>query len=296
MNAIKLAFDSFKRSATILEREEGIRYDAKPAKETIRKLLDGFCKACDDNDEHRKDIYIAGLMLRFWYVITKLAEKSPGLGLDTADFMAWLYEAIEYACKYRKWQVDEKVNAQQCINQCIETIRLQHYYEYNLDKHKANYNTVSFETPMDDEGKVTLEDTMVDEAAEEEARLQEGTDAARHLVQMYLNKDKVVEAIILDTIAFNDTQKVTKTTCKGFDENGNPYKYSTQTSEFWAFKCVQILSNLPEDYSEYFMRHYKIDSEKLAASLASIRSANNQKLYKFLARTLQDARARFGVN
>ena len=294
MNAIKLAFDGFKRNATLLEREEGIKYDGKPAKEVIRQMLDGFCKAMDEGDERRKDLYIAGLMLRFWYVIAKLAEKSPGLNLETTDFMTWLYEAIEYACKYRKWQdPNSNVNAQQCINQCIETIRLQHYYEYNLDKHKANYNTVSFEQPMDEDGKVTLADKLIDVDAEEAIKQSEGNAAARELVQMYLNKDKVVEAIILDTIAFNDTQKITKTTHKGIDEDGNVYKYSTQTSEFWAFKCVQILSNLPENYFEYFMENYRIAPEKLIASLNSIRGANNQKLHKFLDRTLKDARTKF---
>ena len=37
------------------------------------------------------------------------------------DFFWWLYEAIEYACKYRGWRdTSKKLNAQQCINKCID--------------------------------------------------------------------------------------------------------------------------------------------------------------------------------
>jgi len=293
--SLRLAFNQFKTSASVLADEEGIKYDGKPAKDVIAKMLDGYCKAKDENDEHRKDIYIAGLMLRFWYVIGKLKEKCPGIGLDDDDFMSWLFEAIEYACKYRAWQ-DGHVNAQQCVNQCIETIRKQHYYEYNLDKHKANFNTISMELPMDEDGKVTMADTIIDEADEEATKQREGESAARELVQMYLNKRKIVEAIILDTIAFNDTQKVTKTTCKSIDENGEEFRYVKSTSEFWAFKVVQLLGKLPEEYENYFLGIYTIDQNEFKAALEAIRKANNTKLYKFLNKTLQDARTLLSVS
>lgn len=291
--SLKYAFNQFKVAAQTLLEEEGIKYDGKPAKDVIAKMLDGYCVACDSGDEHRKNIYIAGIILRFWYVIGKLKEKCPGLGLDDNDFLAWLYEAIEYACKYRAWQKGH-VNAQQCVNQCIETIRKQHYYEFNLDKHKANYNTVSMETPMDEDGKVVLADTLIDEATEDATKMRDGDSAAREIVQMYLNRRKIVEAIILDTIAFNDTQKVTKQTKKGIDEEGNEYKYTTSTSEFWAFKVVQILGKLPEEYEDYFLSAYNINPDEFKAALDAIRNANNTKLYKFLNKTLQDAKAIIG--
>jgi hypothetical protein len=42
----------------MLESELGIKYDAKPAKETIRIMLDGYCKAIDEDDEYLKNLYI----------------------------------------------------------------------------------------------------------------------------------------------------------------------------------------------------------------------------------------------
>ena len=64
-------FNNFKSYANRLESELGIKYDAKPYKETIRKMLDGFCKAMDEGDEDKKSLYISGLILRFWDKVKK---------------------------------------------------------------------------------------------------------------------------------------------------------------------------------------------------------------------------------
>ena len=292
-------FNNFKNYATMLEEETGIKYDAKPYKETIRKMLDGFCKAIDEGDEQLKNLYISGLILRHWDKVKKLADSCPNIGIHGEEFVDWVYEAIMLACEYRKWQKDASVNAQQCINQCIETIRVRKYYEFNLDKHKANYNTVSLETPVGDEGdngvQRTLGDTICDEQAEAETNMTEGNIAARHLIQSFINKKKLVEAIILDIIAFGDTQKVTKKVKKSIDENGESFKYTTYTHEFWKFKAIQLLSNLPEDYAQYFAENYMVNTNALIAALDLLKRANNQKLYRELDKSLQYAKAAMNV-
>ena len=164
---LKAVFKELQVWANILKEEDGVVYSAS-GRDVIQVMLDKYCEAKDNNDERNKNKYIAGLMLRFWYVISKLKERSPIQGLDYTDFYAWLYEAIEYACKYRAWQdPTKKINAQQAINQCIETIRSQHYYDLNLQKNKANINTYSLESPLDDDYKTTLLDTLADEELEE---------------------------------------------------------------------------------------------------------------------------------
>ena len=293
---LKSTFNDFRSWARILKEEEGIDYTTQ-GREVIEIMANGYCEAKDTGDERRKNMYIAGLMLRFWYSISKLKERSPISGLDYTDFMAWLYEAIEYACKYRAWKdPTKKINAQQAINQCIETIRSQHYYALNLQKHKANVNTMSLEESFDEEGKTTLLDTLIDEEGLEKERMNEGASAAYDLIQTCINKKKIVEAIILDTIAFNDVQKFTKTTVKGTDEDGNPTRYTQHTTEFWPFKCVQILSALPDDYVSYFCNQYSIIEQELEAAVNAIRKANNQKLYRYLENTLQSTRQMFNFS
>ena len=287
-------FNNFKNYATQLELELGVKYDAKPYKDTIRTMLDGYCKAMDEGDEHLKNLYISGLILRHWDKVKKLALTCPNIDLQGEDFVEWVYEAIMYACKYRKWQKDEKVNAQQCINQCIETIRKQHYYNYNLDKNRANYNNASFDTPIGDEGnngtQRTLIDTIADENAEREARMADSTTTARQIIQTFINKNKIVEAIIMDIIAFGDTEKVTKQIKQCVDENGEEIKYTTYTHEFWKFKAVQILSNLSDDYQRYFSDNYLVKTPALDAALNVLKKANNSKLYKELDKSLNYAR------
>lgn len=288
-------FNEFKNYATQLELELGIKYDAKPYKDTIRTMLDGYCKALDEGDEHLKNLYISGLLLRHWDKVKKLALTCPNIDLQGEDFVEWVYEAIMYACKYRKWQKDEKVNAQQCINQCIETIRKQHYYNYNLDKNRANYNNASFDTPIGDEGnngtQRTLIDTIADENAEREAKMADSTTTARQIIQTFIDKNKIVEAIIMDIIAFGDTEKVTKQIKQGVDENGEEIKYTTYTHEFWKFKAVQILSNLSDDYQRYFVDNYLVKTPALDAALNVLKKANNQKIYKEINSALKYARS-----
>jgi hypothetical protein len=290
MTERNIAFEQFKAAAKQLKAEEGVDYSEK-GRDVIQLMLDRYCFAKDTNDEHRKNLYISGLMLRFWYVISKLQARSPIPGLEYNDFMDWLYEAIEYACKYRAWQdPTKKVNAQQAINQCIETIRVQKYYDLNLQKNKVNQMTFSLDAEFDDEGESTLLDTLVDEDYEATREHQEGAEAAYALVQSCINKKKLIEAIILDTIAFNDVQKVHKKVVKGVDFEGNPTKYTQTSSEFWPFRCVQILSNLPIDYASYFKQHYQVVEPELEAAISAIRAANNQKLYRYLDKTLKGAR------
>lgn len=287
---LKAAFNEFKSWADLLKKQEGIDYTT-PGKETVEIMANGYCLAKDLNDAQKKNMYIAGLMLRFWYKISKLKASSPIQGMDYIDFMTWVYEAIEYACKYRAWQNPaKKVNAQQAINQCIETIRVQKYYDLNLQKNRANINTYSLDALIEEDSRTTRLDTLLDESSFEASRREEGTAAAYDIVQTCINKKKLVEAIILDTIAFNDVQKVSKKVIKGVNEDGTPYKYTQYSSEFWPFKCVQLLGNLPESYATYFCSHYKVVKKEFEAALEVIQKANNQKLYRFLSNTLNGAK------
>ena len=291
--------------AKILKQSRGIDYETAD----VGLLADNYCKALDEGDEQNKNLFISALVLRFWYVIKKLQDKSPNMGLDITDFFGWLYEAIDYACKYRKWQDPKnKVNAQQCINQCIETIRLQHYYQANLKKHKVNYNTISLDSVYGgngDDAESTLLDTIEDEdETNANSRLLEASDT-RTFIQRYINKNKLIDAIILDNIAFGDNSKEVKHTKKQVntyideetgEEKTEEEKITTYTTEFWEFRCVQNLSKLTSEYADYFLANYDVKPEALAAALQTIQKATNSKLYTYLRKCLENCRATMGAN
>lgn len=261
---------------------------------SIDELADAYCAAIDANDTVLKNIYISALVLRFWYTIDKMyASNTVAPSLEREDFFDWLYEGIEYACKYRGWQDPEKnLNAQQCINKCINTIKLQKYYDLRLDKNKTVNHCCSLETPVGsngDDAAKTLEDVLEADDNLEDSSVYD----AILLVQSYINKNKIIEAILLDTIAFNDTQKHFKKTIKTQNSAGETIKYTEHSSEFWAYRLVQIVSKLPATYKDYFMAKYKISEEKLSAVLEVIERANNQKLYRYLRATLAELRANY---
>lgn len=258
---------------------------------SIDELADAYCEAVSKKDEDMKNTYISALVLRFWYTIDKMYKANTvAPSLEYEDFFWWLYEAIEYACKYKGWQdASKNLNAQQCINKCINTIKLQKYYDLRLDKRKVVNNCCSLETPLGDDSGKTIGDTLeVDDSYED--RL---ADETTWLVQSYIDRNKIIEAILIDNITANDVQKHFKKTIKTTNANGELIKYVEHSSEFWPYKLIQIVSKLPDTYKSYFMKRYDISEEKLTAILNVIERANNQKLYKYLDRCLTELRTSF---
>lgn len=258
---------------------------------SIDELADAYCEAVDTNNDTLKDIYISALVLRFWHKIDKMYRANTVAPcLEHEDFFWWLYEAIEYACKYRGWRDEsKKLNAQQCINKCIDTIKLQKYYNLRLDKNKTVNFTISMDAPIGGDGDDKAQ-TVGDKLETEEVWDDHSADDVMLLVQSYINRDKIVEAILIDNIAFNDVQRYYKQTIKTDD-----YKYVDVSSEFWPYKLVQIVSKLPADYKLEFMRKYKISEQKLDAVLAYVDKSNNQRIYKLLGNMLDELRASYAV-
>lgn len=284
-------FALFKNQADRLFEEYQVEYADKDPK-VAAWMLDTMDST---QDSHLRDLCAAGLMCRYWSVFTK---AKVGFEEDYDTKISYGWEAITYALKYKAWQDPvKKVNADQAIKQCIHTIFLQHNYNANLDKSRANYNSESLDIEMSDvfggDSKVTLGDTLVDEDDLASRAQDEATESVRSLIQLYIDKKKLVEAIILDTIAFNETEKVTKKVVQQTDSEGTTKKYTQVYKEFWPFKAVQILSKLPTTYADYFGNTYNVNPIEFDKALATVRAATNQKLYKYLNAALQDARQVF---
>jgi hypothetical protein len=276
-----------KRDLTLMARKLIKPYEQY----SIDELADAYCDAVDSNDTVLKDIYISALILRFWYTIDKMYKANKvAPSLEHEDFFEWLYEAIEYACKYRGWRDPSKnLNAQQCINKCIDTIKLQKYYDLRLDKRKAVNHSCSMETPLGDDSGKTIGDMLEAEEYVDD----HSSDDAILLVQSYINRNKIIEAILLDNIAFNDVQKHSKKTIKTVNPDGETIKYVEHSSEFWPYRLIQIVSKLPATYKNSFMSRYNISEDKLVAILEVIDKANNQKLYRYLDKTLAELRTSY---
>jgi uncharacterized protein YktA (UPF0223 family) len=281
-----------KRDLTACARQLAKPYESY----SIDELADAYCDAVDTANETLKNIYISALILRFWHKIDKMYKaNSVAPSLEHEDFFWWLYEAIEYACKYRGWKDPTKnLNAQQCINKCIDTIKLQKYYNLRLDKNKTVNYCTSMDAPICDDGD-DAEKTLADTLESEEPAYDHGDDSVMWLVQSYINKNKIIEAILIDNIAFNDVQKHFKKVVKTTNADGEVVRYTEHSSEFWPYKLVQIISKLPDTYKSSFMTRYHISEDKLSTVLDALAKVNNQKLYKYLKSTISDLKVSYAM-
>ena len=275
-----------KRDLTIYARRLSQPYESY----SIDELADAYCDATDTGNETLKNIYISALILRFWSKIDKMYKANTVAPcLEHEDFFWWLYEAIEYACKYRGWKDPTKnLNAQQCINKCIDTIKLQKYYNLRLDKNKTVNYCTSMDAPVcggdGDDAALSLGETLeLEEYVDDHS-----ADDVMMLVQSYLNNNKIIEAIIIDNIAFNDVQKHSKRVIKTTNAEGAVIRYTEYSSKFWPFRLVQLLNKLPSTYKCSFLKRYNVSEEKLTTVLEAIDKTPNTKLYKYLSKTLDE--------
>ena len=278
-----------KRDLTMYARRLAKPYETY----SIDELANAYCEAVDTNNNALKDIYISALILRFWYTIDKNYRSNTLYpSMDHEEFFWIVYKAIEHACRYRAWQdPNKKLNAQQCINRCIETVKLNEYYTLSLDKRKVLNHSYSMDTPLGSDSGDSK--TIGDMLEAEEYYDDHSNDDVTLLIQSYINKNKVIEAILLDNIAFNDVQRYFKKTIKKQGENGEITKYVEHSSEFWPYRLVKIMSKLPDTYKYDFMKRYNISEEKLTAVLEAIKKANNQKIYRYLDKCLAELRASY---
>ncbi|MBO7079744.1 MAG: hypothetical protein J6W64_08060 [Bacilli bacterium] len=246
----------------------------------ITDLSNNFLAARDINNERNMGIYISAVILRFWYKIDQMYQKVKTCGYDRNDCFDRLYDCIMTAMDYHAWQDPEKhTNAQACINQVLAGRGVPAMvYEANLQKNTRA--AVSTDQTLDDESGTTVGDMIADEKAVID-------DYAASYIQCLIKKNKIVEAIIADTIAYNDVFKHEKKTVKEEKENGDKYVYSDCSSKFWPFKVVQELNSINERYVNYFAGKYIINIDKLNAAVDALNKANNQKKYKMIDSSLK---------
>lgn len=262
-------------------------FEQFPKDETL--LANGYLEADAQGNKVLAESYIAALILRHWKDINKLYKKCFTCDSKNTieDFAMIVYDRIIYAMQYKAW-LDGSKTAQQCINQTLATEVTNQFYFSNLAKNKANANTYSLDNTVkqDADGHETaLIDTIADENSTSD------TSGADGLIQMYVNRKKLIEAVILDTIANQDSSRVIKETETYIDSEGNEQKISVSSREFWPYVVVKALNTLDaNEYIDYFIGKYKAKKAEIQPIVESIKTTRNQKLYKSMDKVLTELR------
>lgn len=263
---------------------------------TIQELADGYCDATDADDDIKRDQYMAGLMLKYWYIQQRMYEKCKQVTVYSyEDYYDLTYQCIETAMQYRAWRDPEKnTTAEACISSAITSRGAAAIlYSSNLDKAKANVNMApSLDSPVD-KSNTENGDFKLDQLRDE--TVQEPISMTTGYIQSFINKKRIVEAIILDVIAFGDSVKTDTVKRKEVDiETGEEYNVTDNYVSFWRYKTVQLLANLPKDYSKDFEKKYKVVKKDLADAIDLIKNSKNTKLYTYLDNTLEYSRRTSG--
>lgn len=282
MDTIEMLWNDFKAAVEILP---------KPYFEyTITERMNNFCAAREAGDEVMENAWFSSVMLNYKPMIIKLYKQHHlALKLELIDFIDWFQGAIMQAAENKSWQdASKNCNAGTVITQIVNTRYLAAaYYESNLAINKANFATISLDATLDRD----TEDTRLDLLESNFENPADQYNNAVAIIQKLLNKNKIIEAIIVETIVFNDCMKVESKTVKETDEDGNIKKYKNISSSFWPYRVVQVLSNLPENYTDYFTNKFSVDKKKFEVGLQKIRTTPNPKLYEFLEYTQHYLRA-----
>lgn len=259
--------------------------------------------------------YLAALILRYWFKIFKWKVDSVSLRLEDADYVAWLSKALWVAFYYKQWRYEYKAKVQfgkfieweldengdkipnkyyyknddnavdKIINQCCFSIRGREYQYANKDKRRCNNQIYSLDASVDENGDCALEYAgayTVDKAY--------GT-GCEEVIDLFIKKDKIIEAIIVDGIINWDTFKETRAKdsiiyCDR--ETGEEYEeeITKVSSEFNPRKLVKYLNEIDQNFIKGFCDNHSIGEAKSLLVFDKLKKMSNSKLYKYIEKTL----------
>jgi len=285
---------------------------------TKNELGNGFCDwdeisstTKDEDERERAEImksrYWAAIMLRYWYKIPKWILESKSLNLPPIEFYNWLHGSLHDAFYYRSWRklrrarpndpesewIDnpQYTDMDNCVfdrsvNFFCAARRGKEYQAANKDKRKANTQAMSIDKTFDEDGYSILDREGLSTEGS-------GYNGIRSLINLFLEEDKLVEAVIIDSIAYGDSLKEDKNkyiyTYMDKNEKGEDVEVSETNyryaHEFNARKVVKQLTELNDKYfTEYFTKEYNV--KDYHPILEKIKSLDNNKLYKAIEKTL----------
>lgn len=261
---------------------------------TKTELANGYCDADEAGEETVRSAYFSALMLRYWYKIFEFQKDSPNVGLDLDDFSSWLSEALMQALNARKWRdpdnklYEDKNGPDKVINMWCSTIRLRHYYQFNLDNNRANFGCDSIDRQIEAYGDSAecMQQCTVDSHDE---------IGIKGLINDLFKRNKILEAIIVDSIVYQNTWKTIKSTVTYFDEVlQKDKKAPKEVEEFSKRSLLEFLSNINKEES-YYVNTYGIDRNMFSLVANKLSSLPRTKLNSLLNKTLANLKDSEGV-
>lgn len=258
-------YKSFVDNASLIDgfvvgQKEDVEYD-------ITELANAYCDARRRNDEDAKNKYMSALMVRYWHMVSYMYNKSLGSISSIYDVIEWIYDGIERACSYEAWNDPEKSiskdpkGAEKCINQSITSSRVRFYDFTNRKSRSMMFSKLSLDDEIDEKGNSRYNTVYEDD----------GVDMSFEIVdeiKKLAHSGKLVEALMLDAIVFQNTFVVTSKGngfVKNYDEDGNEVDSKERRKSFRFSKSLMYdhLKNMDDDFVSYFCGRYGVDESSI---------------------------------
>lgn len=282
------------------------------------ELANGYCDADEAEAKARQDgdvaqeqaqcklksHYFSALMLRYWYKIFEWMNNSSSLLIEQEEYVDWLSESLLIAFRYRVWRYPYKMKfgkhshevedyaydengekipnpyyyetdpcaPDRVFNRCIFSARGRAYQYANMQKRKDGVHRMSLDSMVKDAGDFAT-------ATANAFVVEEPLSPVAELIKAFVKKGEIIEAFIIDGIAYADAFKEPK---KSTGE-------VTTNSMFDPRKLVKHLNNIDNAYIKDFCKVYGLDAKTLLddkSDKTTFQKMNNNKIYKCIEKTL----------
>ena len=253
--------------------------------------------------------YLSALMLRYWFKAVNWKNgDASSLNYTDEDYVDMLYQALWVAFYYKQWRYEYKADVKEgkfidwkydeegnkipnpyyykndnsavdkIINRCCLSMRGREYQKMNKDVRKANVLLYSIDAQQEEIGDHALENCNC--ISEPEIR-----DGVRDIVDLYLERNDYIEAIVVDGIVNYDCDKKEKSTktFTTYDEEGNKIEkqLTITTSSFNMRKLAKHLREFNnEDLNMFCERYDIVDKEPFVNKLKKLKSSSINRYIK----------------
>lgn len=247
-------------------------------------LANGYCDADEAGDDIKRSQYLSALMLRYWYKIYEWYKNSSTLRLEIEDYVYWLADAFDLAFKYRRWRdpkdklYNDPNGPDKVFKKACATIRVRAYYNANLDKRKINYLVDSLDASIEACG----------DAVENNSKLIEDYSKGspiKDIIALLIKQNKIIDALIIDGIAFHNSTKVIKTVNKKVNALNEAEKSISYCHSFSQRLLTQHLKEIAgssglerKNLISYFENSYDLNTSELDTAFSKITTLSSNQL------------------
>lgn len=225
-----------------------------------------------ENVEPERSYYFSALMCRYWKNVLMLYNTSKSTKQELSDFTNWLAEALFTAFKYRKWTdpsnklYNDPHAPDKVINRCIYSTRMRYYYHFNMDKRRLNFQTDSIERQLSSFGNQATVYSFLgveDESASDKV--------CKEIILHYIDKNKILNAIVVDLICFNDTYVLKKTSSIVNDEEDETEvimedeDITEESDDTYVDNDIDFNDDVIEEIENEYEEVYEFEPEKYSS-------------------------------